>query len=131
MSIRRDRELWQGATRGVKGRRRHKKWLKLAKGAFGRRSKIYKSAKATVEKGLQHAYVARKLNKRHYRRLWIVRINAAVRQHGANYSRFMAGLKKAGIDLDRKILADIAVNDPQSFAHLVGQACGTTLSASA
>lgn len=116
------------ATRGVKGRRRHKKWLKLAKGAFGRRSKIYKSAKATAEKGLQHAYKARRLNKRHYRRLWIVRINAAVRIHGLNYSRFIANLKKANIELDRKILADIAVHDPETFQALVGHACGTPAS---
>lgn len=109
------------ATRGVKGRRRHKKWLKLAKGAFGRRSKIIKSAKATAEKGLQHAYVARKLNKRNYRRLWIQRINAAVRMHGLSYSQFMAGMKKTGVDLDRKILADIAVNDPKTMAALCAQ----------
>ncbi|MEQ8276125.1 MAG: 50S ribosomal protein L20 [Deltaproteobacteria bacterium] len=110
------------ATRGVKGRRRHKKWLKLAKGAFGRRSTIIKSAKATAEKGLQHAYVARRLNKRNYRRLWIVRINAAVRQHGSTYSRFMAGLKKHNIEIDRKILADLAVSDPKAIAALVTQA---------
>lgn len=109
------------ATRGVKGRRRHKKWLKLAKGAFGRRSKIIKSAKATAEKGLQHAYVARRLNKRNYRRLWIVRINAAVRQHGSTYSRFMAGLKKNNVEIDRKILADLAVSDPKAIAALVSQ----------
>ncbi len=110
------------ATRGVKGRRRHKKWLKLAKGAFGRRSKIYKSAKATAEKGLQYAYVARRLNKRNYRRLWIVRINAASRIHGMSYSKFMSGLKKANIGLDRKILADIAVHDPKTFGALVDKA---------
>lgn len=110
------------ATRGVKGRRRHKKWLKLAKGAFGRRSKIIKSAKATAEKGLQHAYVARKLNKRNYRRLWIQRINAAVRMHGMSYSQFIAGLKRAEIDLDRKILADIAVHDPKTMATLCARA---------
>ena len=110
------------ATRGVKGRRRHKKWLKRARGAFGRRSKIYKSARATAEKGLQHAYVARRLNKRNYRRLWIVRINAAVRSHGLSYARFMGGLKKAGIALDRKVLADLAIHDPESFSALVDQA---------
>lgn len=110
------------ATRGVKGRRRHKKWLKLAKGAFGRRSKIIKSAKATAEKGLQYAYVARKLNKRNYRRLWIQRINAAVRTHGMSYSQFIAGLKRAEIDLDRKILADIAVHDPKTMATLCARA---------
>lgn len=107
------------ATRGVKGRRRHKKWLKLAKGAFGRRSTIIKSAKATVEKGLRHAYRDRRLNKRNYRRLWIVRINAAARQNGLSYSKFMAGLKKHAVDVDRKILADLAVNDPQAVADLV------------
>ena len=110
------------ATRGTKGRRRHKKWLKLAKGAFGRRSKIIKSAKATAEKGLQYAYAARRLNKRNYRRLWIQRINAAVREHGLSYSRFIAGLKNAKIELDRKILADIAVHDPKTMAALVAQA---------
>jgi large subunit ribosomal protein L20 len=110
------------ATRGTKGRRRHKKWLKLAKGAFGRRSKIIKSAKATAEKGLQYAYVARRLNKRNYRRLWIQRINAAVRSHGLNYSRFIAGLKRANIELDRKILADVAIHDPKTMAALCAQA---------
>jgi len=110
------------ATRGTKGRRRHKKWLKLAKGAFGRRSKIIKSAKATAEKGLQYAYVARRLNKRNYRRLWIQRINAAVRQHGLSYSRFIAGLKRANIELDRKILADVAIHDPKTMAALCAQA---------
>ena len=107
------------ATRGVKGRRRHKKWLKLAKGAQGRRSKIIKAAKATVEKALRHAYRDRRLKKRNYRRLWIVRINAAVRPHGLSYSRFIAGLKKHDIEIDRKMLADIAVNDTNAFAALV------------
>ncbi len=110
------------ATRGVKGRRRHKKWLKLAKGAFGRRSTIYKAAKATAEKALQHAYKHRKERKREYRRLWIVRINAAVRQHNLSYSRFMAGLKRNNIDIDRKMLADIAITDPKGFADLVSLA---------
>lgn len=112
------------AKRGVKGRRRHKKWLKLAKGAFGRRSKIIKAAKATAEKGLQYAYISRKLNKRNYRRLWIQRINAAVRANGLTYSRFMAGMKKADIEIDRKILADIAINDPQTMAALCAQVSG-------
>lgn len=110
------------ATRGVKGRRRHKKWLKLAKGAFGRRSTIIKAAKATVEKGLRHAYRDRRLNKRNYRRIWIVRINAAARQNGLSYSKFMAGLKKHAVDVDRKILADLAVHDPQAVADLVALA---------
>jgi large subunit ribosomal protein L20 len=106
-------------TRGFKGRRRHKKWLKLAKGAQGRRRTIYKSAKATAEKGLQHAYVARKLNKREYRSLWIQRINAAARQHGLSYSRFIAGLKAANVEMDRKELADVAVHDPKAWGDLV------------
>lgn len=107
------------ATRGVKGRRRHKKWLKLAKGAQGRRSTIYKAAKATAEKGLQNAYVDRRLMKRNYRSLWIVRINAAVRSHGLSYSSFMGGLKRNEIEIDRKVLADLAVNDPAAIEKLV------------
>lgn len=107
------------ATRGVKGRRRHKKWLKLAKGAFGRRSTIYKAAKATAEKGLQYGYVSRKLNKRNYRSLWIQRINAAARAHGLTYSRFMAGLKRADVDIDRKMLADLAIHDGPGWAQIV------------
>ena len=106
-------------TRGFKGRRRHKKWLKLAKGAHGRRKNIYKAAKATAEKGLQHAYVARKLKKRNYRALWIQRINAAAREHGMSYSTFMHGLKKSEVDLDRKALADIATSDPKAWGELV------------
>lgn len=107
------------AKRGVKGRRRHKKWLKLAKGAYGRRSKTIKAAKGTVEKALRHAYRDRRLKKRNYRRLWIVRINAAVRTYGLSYSRFMAGLKKNNVEIDRKMLADIAVHDPKGFSELV------------
>ena len=110
------------ATRGVKGRRRHKKWLKLAKGAFGRRSKIIKAAKATAEKGLQHAYIARKLKKREYRALWIQRINAGARQNGLSYSRFMAGLRRREVEIDRKILADLAIHDPQAMTDLANLA---------
>lgn len=110
------------ASRGVKLRRRHKKWLKLAKGAFGRRSNTIRMAKTTVEKALRHAYRDRKKTKRNYRSLWIVRINAAVRQHGMSYSRFVAGLKRHSIDVDRKIMADIAINDPQGMADLVAAA---------
>ena len=106
------------ATRGFKGRRRHKKWLKLAKGAFGRRSKIIKSAKATAEKGLQYAYVSRRLKKRQYRALWIVRINAAARQNGLSYSRLMAGLRRKNVAIDRKMLAYLAVHDPSAITHL-------------
>lgn len=89
---------------------------------MGRRSTIFKAAKATAEKGLQSAYVDRRLMKRNYRRLWIVRINAAVRQHGMNYSSFIAGLKRNEVDMDRKILADLAVNDPSAIAELVSLA---------
>ncbi len=109
-------------TRGVKGRRRHKKWLKLAKGAFGRRSKIIKAAFATAEKGLQHAYIARKRKKREYRQLWIIRINAAARLNGMSYSRFMAGLRRRGVEIDRKILADLAIHDPKAMTDLVALA---------
>ncbi len=108
--------------RGFKARRRHKKWLKLAKGAFGRRSNTYRAARTTAEKGLQHAYRARKKVKRDYRRLWIVRINAAVRLHGLSYSRFVAGLKKHNIELDRKILAELAVSDPAVIAAVAQRA---------
>jgi large subunit ribosomal protein L20 len=107
------------AKRGVKLRRRHKKWLKLAKGNFLARRKLFRPAKTTVEKGLKYAYRHRKLNKRDYRALWIVRINAAVRQHGLSYSKFIAGLKKHGVELDRKILADLAINDPKGMADVV------------
>ncbi len=110
------------ASRGVKARRRHNKWLKLAKGAFGRRSKAIRLAKTTVEKALRHAYRDRKKTKRNYRSLWIVRINAAVRSHGLSYSRFIAGLKRHAIEVDRKIMADIAINDPKGFGDLVSMA---------
>src|SRR5688500_8586042 len=110
------------AARGVKLRRRHKKWLKLAKGAFGRRSKTIRIAKTTVEKALRHAYRDRKKTKRNYRSLWIVRINAAVRAHGLSYSRFIAGLKRHAVEVDRKIMADIAISDPQGFSDLVAVA---------
>ena len=104
--------------RGTKGRQRHKKLLKLAKGNVGGRRKGYRQARSTVEKGLTYAYRDRKVRKREFRGLWIVRINAAARTHGVTYSRLMAGLKKAGIDLDRKVLADIAVRDPGAFGDL-------------
>jgi len=104
--------------RGTKGRQRHKKLLKLAKGNVGGRRKGYRQARTTVEKGLTYAYRDRKARKRDFRGLWIVRINAAARQHGVSYSRLMAGLKKAGVDLDRKMLADLAVRDPGAFGDL-------------
>ena len=104
--------------RGTKGRQRHKKLLKLAKGNVGGRRKGYRQARSTVEKGLTYAYRDRKVRKREFRNLWIVRINAAARTHGVSYSHLMAGLKKAGIDLDRKVLADLAVRDPAAFGDL-------------
>jgi large subunit ribosomal protein L20 len=96
--------------------------LKLAKGAFGRRKNTIRMAKTTVEKALRHAYRDRKKTKRNYRSLWIVRINAAVRQHGMSYSRFIAGLKRHAVEVDRKIMADIAISDPQGFSDLVSVA---------
>jgi len=104
---------------GPRRARRRKKILKLAEGYWGRRSRAFKIAKLTVQKALQYAYRDRKVKKREFRRLWIIRINAAARAHGLNYSRFMEGLKKANISLDRKTLADIAVRDQEAFAQLV------------
>lgn len=105
-------------TRGTKGRARHKKVLKLAKGNVGGRRRTYRQARETVEKGLTYAYRDRKVRKRDFRGLWIIRINAAARLHGLSYSRFIAGLKKAGVDLDRKVLADLAARDPSAFGDL-------------
>jgi len=102
--------------------RRHKRVLKAAKGYWGSRSKVYTVAKHHVDKGLQHAYVGRKLKKRRYRSLWIVRINAAARQHDLSYSQFVAGCKKAEIELDRKVLADLAVSDPAGFKAVAEKA---------
>jgi large subunit ribosomal protein L20 len=104
--------------RGTKTRARHKKILKLAKGNVGGRRKGYRQARPTVEKGLVYAYRDRKVRKREFRGLWIVRIGAAARIHGLSYSRFIAGLKKAGVELDRKVLADLAVRDPGAFGDL-------------
>ena len=107
--------------RGVTSRARHKKILKLAKGYFGRKSKLFKVANQQVMKSLSYAYRDRRLKKRDFRRLWIARINAAARINGISYSRFMNGLKKSGILLDRKILADIAVTDPAAFTQICEQ----------
>ena len=98
--------------------KRKKQILKHAKGAFGARSKLWKAAKENVERGWKYAYRDRKNKKRDFRRLWIVRINAAARQHDMSYNVFISGLGKAGIEIDRKILADIAVRDPQAFGAL-------------
>ena len=100
---------------GFKARRRHKKILKMAKGYRGGRSKLFRSAVETVDRALNYAYRDRRVRKRDFRRLWIVRINAAARLHGLSYSRFIAGLTQAKVEVDRKILADIAVNDPAAF----------------
>jgi large subunit ribosomal protein L20 len=109
------------AKRGNKRLERRKKILKLAKGYRGTKSKLYRSAKESVERGLNFAYTGRKLKKRDFRSLWIVRIGAAARLSGLNYSQFMHGLKVAGIELDRKVLADLAANQPEAFADLAGQ----------
>ncbi|CAN5162676.1 50S ribosomal protein L20 [soil metagenome] len=104
--------------RGVVARARHKKVLDKAKGYYGARRKVYRVAKQAVIKAGQYAYRDRRQRKRQFRALWITRINAAARMHGLSYSRLMAGLKRAEIDLDRKVLADIAVQDPQGFAAI-------------
>lgn len=105
----------------VASRRRRKKILKAARGYFGARSKVYTVAKNAVEKAMQYAYIGRKLKKRAFRRLWIARINAAARQEGMSYSTFMHGLSKADIKLNRKVLADLAMNHQESFKTLVNQ----------
>ena len=100
-------------------RKRRKKLLKLAKGYFGAKSKQFRTAKQAVMKSLNYAYIGRKLKKRDFRKLWITRINAAARIGGLSYSKFMSGLKKAGIEINRKILAELAVNDEKAFMQLV------------
>jgi large subunit ribosomal protein L20 len=107
------------ATNSVASRRRRKKILNMAKGYWGRRSKIYTVAKHAVEKGLQYAYRDRRQRKRQFRRLWITRINAAARQHGVSYSRFMGAYRTSDLALNRKVLADLAVHDPQAFKEVV------------
>ena len=110
--------------RGVTARRRHKKVLHLAKGYYNARRKVFRVAKQAVIKAQQYAYIGRKQKKRNFRSLWITRINAAARMNGLSYSRFMNGLLKAGITLDRKVLADIAVHDAVGFAALAEKAKG-------
>jgi large subunit ribosomal protein L20 len=105
--------------RGTHARQRRKKILKLAKGNVGGRRKLYRAARETVEKGLAYAYRDRRVRKRSFRALWIQRINAAARECGVSYSRFIEGLKKAGIEMDRKVLAELAVSDSQAFGQLV------------
>lgn len=108
--------------RGVTARARHKKILDQAKGFRGRKKNVFRAAVEAVEKSLQYAYRDRRNRKRQFRALWIQRINAAARIHGLTYSRFMDGLKKAQIDLDRKVLADLAVREPEAFKALAEQA---------
>ncbi|MFA7230628.1 MAG: 50S ribosomal protein L20 [Victivallaceae bacterium] len=106
-------------TCAVSSRKRRKRVLERAKGFYGASSKQIRTAYDAVDKALAHAYVGRKQKKRQYRQLWTIRINAACRMHGTNYSQFMNGLKKAGIELNRKVLADLAVSEPQEFKALV------------
>jgi large subunit ribosomal protein L20 len=107
---------------GTVRRRRHKKILKMAKGFYSGRRKHFRKAKEQVERSLVYAFRDRKQKKRDFRKLWIIRINAACRLNDINYSRFINGLKKAGIELDRKILADLAMNEPEVFASIVEKA---------
>ena len=108
--------------RGVTSHARHKKVLKLAKGYYGRRKNTIRIAKQAVERAQQYAYRDRRNRKRSFRALWIQRLNAAVREHGLTYSRFIDGLGKAGVEVDRKVLSDIAIHEPEAFAAIVEQA---------
>ena len=108
--------------RGVTAHARHKKVVDKAKGYYGRRKNVFRVAVQAVEKAGQYAYRDRRVRKRNFRALWIQRINAGARQHGLTYSQFMNGLKKAGIELDRKVLSDLAIREPEAFKGLVTQA---------
>lgn len=108
--------------RGFKARKRRQKVLKLAKGFRGGRSKLFRTAADSVDKALSYAYRDRKQRKRQFRRLWIARINAAARMNDLSYSRFVGGLKKAGVDLDRKVLAELAISDPSGFSQIAALA---------
>jgi len=110
------------ATEAPARNKRKKKIFKAAKGYFGGRKNLYRTAKDAVEKGWEHAYRDRKVKKRTFRALWIVRINAAARENDLTYSRFMNGLKQSGIELDRKVLADMAIRDPAAFTNLAERA---------
>src|SRR5271168_3348472 len=110
------------APRSVASRLRRKRVLKQAKGFYGRRKNNITTANAAVDRSMQHAYIGRKLKKRNFRALWIQRINAACRLHGLTYSRFISGLARAGVELDRKVLADLAVREPDAFKALVDKA---------
>ncbi|MET3599569.1 50S ribosomal protein L20 [Martelella mangrovi] len=108
--------------RGVTAHAKHKKVVKQAKGFYGRRKNTIRTAKAAVDKSKQYAYRDRKVNKRNFRALWVQRINAAVREHGLTYGRFIDGLNKAGIEVDRKVLSDMAIHEPEAFASIVAAA---------
>ena len=108
--------------RGTKARNRRKKIMKLAKGNVGGRRKLYRQARETVEKGLTYAYRDRRVRKREFRSLWIVRINAAARANGLSYSQFISGMKQAGIEMDRKVLADLAQRDADAFGQIADKA---------
>ena len=108
--------------RAVNAQKKRRKMLKLAKGYYGAKSKQYRAASEQVRRSLRYAYIGRKLRKRDFRRLWIVRINAAARLNGLNYSGLISGLKRKGIVINRKMLADLAVNDAKAFAQLAEQA---------
>jgi large subunit ribosomal protein L20 len=108
--------------RGFKARRRRKKVLKLAKGYRGGRSKLFRTATDAVDKALMYAYRDRRVRKRNFRRLWIARINAAARMNNISYSKFIRGLKLAGVELDRKVLAELAISDPPGFAKIANLA---------
>ncbi|UCG12940.1 MAG: 50S ribosomal protein L20 [Deltaproteobacteria bacterium] len=106
-------------TNAASSRRRRKKILKQAKGYRGARGNLLRAARLNLERALKYAYRDRRVRKRQFRSLWITRINAAARMHGLSYSRFMSGLKEAGVELDRKVLADLAISDPKGFAQIV------------
>jgi len=108
--------------RAVPAKKRHKKTLSLAKGYYGAKSRTYRAAKEQVMHSLAYSYRDRRARKRNFRRLWIVRINAAARQHGLSYNRFINGLKLAEVDIDRKVLSDLAVKEPDAFAELASLA---------
>ena len=108
--------------RGTLRRAKRRRILARAKGFYQTKSKLYRAAKEAVDKSLEYAYVGRRRKKRDFRRLWVIRINAAARQHGLSYSQFMNGLKTAGVGLDRKTLAELAAREPDAFAHLAVQA---------
>ena len=105
--------------RGVNAKKRHKNILKQSKGYFGAKSKLFRTANQAVMKSLNYAYIGRKQRKRDFRKLWITRINAAARINGMSYSKFISGLKKANVNINRKMLSEMAINDPEGFAKLV------------